>query len=211
MPTTTKRSKAAAQPSPGDPGEIDATALQLKRRREELGLSVVELHKTTGIARTALHDYEAGRYKPGLTEIRKLCDALKITPNRLVLGRDDVEKPPSAIEEMLGAGPEALKMMKVMRMVFLLPEEERDALTTLVMGLVTSRYPRARVDKELESVELLYGVTNAMAAVRNMKPGEEINQEFVEEKIREVAPDLVSEERRKRVEEERSKSKKPAK
>lgn len=66
----------------------DSLGLELKQAREGKGLSLSALGATTGISRTALHQYETGKTKPGAREIIKLCQALEISPNRLLLGHE---------------------------------------------------------------------------------------------------------------------------
>lgn len=205
----TKRSKTEEQPNVGAGHELDVTAIQLKRRREELGLSIVDLHKATGIARTALHDYEAGRYKPGLTEIRKLCAALRVTPNRLVVGRDDLERQPTALEETFGVGPQDVRLVKLVRLTSMLPPDEQEAVMTLVLGLVTSRYAKARVTEEMSAVDLAMGITNLMTKATKEGVADKVTPEYAAKAIGEVAPDLVSEERAKQAAER--KPRKPAK
>jgi transcriptional regulator with XRE-family HTH domain len=43
----------------------------------------------TGISRNVIAFIEQGRTQPGPKEIRLLCEALRITPNRLIYGEDD--------------------------------------------------------------------------------------------------------------------------
>lgn len=71
-----------------DVDQTDALPAELKNAREAKGLSFSDVHRVTGISRTTLHDYESGRSKPGAREIVKLCDALEISPNRLLLGSE---------------------------------------------------------------------------------------------------------------------------
>ena len=44
-----------------------------------------------GIARTTLRGYELGVYKPGIRELRVLCQALGVSPNKLIFGEDTNE------------------------------------------------------------------------------------------------------------------------
>jgi transcriptional regulator with XRE-family HTH domain len=73
----------------GDP-KPDSVAIELKKAREAKGLTFSDLHRLTAISRTTLHDYESGRSMPGAKELVKLCQVLEVTPNRLLLGMDDL-------------------------------------------------------------------------------------------------------------------------
>jgi transcriptional regulator with XRE-family HTH domain len=183
---------------------MDVIAIQLKASREARGVSISQLHTTTGIARTALHDYEAGRYKPGANEIRKLCEALGITPNKLLTGRDNPATPETPLEKVFGAGSENVKVAKAGQLLLMLPLEERDAFYKLLLGLVSARYPAEQVAKVLEGVDMLMGVMN-FAAARVTNPDEEISEETARKRIAEIAPDLVSDERAERVRKQREK------
>lgn len=186
---------------------MDVIAIQLKASREARGLSISQLHTTTGIARTALHDYEAGRYKPGANEIRKLCTALGITPNKLLTGRDNPETPETPLEKVFGTSSEGVKIAKAGRLLHMLPPDERDAFYKLLLGLVSARYSAEQVTESLEAVDVLMGVMN-FAAVRVTNPDEEISEETARKRIAEINPDVVSDERAERVRKQREQERK---
>src|SRR6185436_9503453 len=62
---------------------------EIEKARNRSGLSRREVSNRTSISRTVLIGYETGRTVTGAREIRLLCDALKITPNRLLYGKDE--------------------------------------------------------------------------------------------------------------------------
>lgn len=181
---------------------LDIIAIELKASREARGLSVSQLHSITGIARTALHDYESGRYKPGANEIRKLCEALGITPNKLLTGRDNPETPATPLETVFGAGGPAIQVMKASQLLHLLPVDERDAFYKLLLGLVSARYPADHVKAVLERTDMIAGIMN-FAAARVTNPEEEISEATATKRIAEIAPELVSDERAEKVQRER--------
>ncbi|RDV00118.1 helix-turn-helix domain-containing protein [Trinickia dinghuensis] len=191
-------SGAAVDQSEAEGQQLDVIAIQLKVSREARGLSVSQLHATTGIARTALHDYEAGRYKPGANEIRKLCDALGITPNKLLTGRDNPESPKTPLEEVFGTGSEHVQVMKAGQLILMLPPDERDAFYKLLLGLVSSRYPADKVREALEAMDLMAGILNAAVALKT-DPDATIDVEHVRKHVAQVNPDLVSDERAEKV------------
>lgn len=187
----------------GESGQpMDIIAIELKASREARGLSISQLHTYTGIARTALHDYEAGRYKPGANEIRKLCDALGITPNKLLTGRENPQSEPTPLERVFASGSGNVQVMKAGQLLLMLPLDEREAIYKILMGLVSSRYPAEKVQTALEGMDLLAGIMNVAAAhVEN--PDEEISPAMVEKRLAEISPDLVSPERAEKVRKER--------
>lgn len=67
----------------------DGIATELKIAREAKGYSFADLHRLTGLSRTALHQYESGARKPGARELVLLCKALEVSPNRLLLGTEE--------------------------------------------------------------------------------------------------------------------------
>lgn len=68
----------------------DGIGFRIKAAREAKKLSQIDMHKKTGLSRTVLINYEAGRHKPGSREIKLICDTLSISPNYLIYG---TEKP----------------------------------------------------------------------------------------------------------------------
>lgn len=80
--------KSHDKPSPPISIE-DGIGIRLKTAREAKGLSQSDLHNKTGLSRTVLINYEAGRHKPGTRELRLLCDALEVSPNHLIYGTEE--------------------------------------------------------------------------------------------------------------------------
>ena len=59
---------------------------QLKKRREELGLSRSELADRLGVSRSAVGNYETGVSAPKEEVLLRLFDALHVEPNYLYRG-----------------------------------------------------------------------------------------------------------------------------
>jgi transcriptional regulator with XRE-family HTH domain len=84
--------------------------IRIKRAEIAGGLSVEDLSRVCkefdpekqGISRLALSRYEAGKFVPGARELRILCDALGISPNWLLLGKD-IDRWPQSTYEMVNA------------------------------------------------------------------------------------------------------------
>ena len=56
---------------------------QLRRRREELGISRAELAEKLGVSRSAIGNYETGVSAPKEEVLLQLFDALQVDPNYL--------------------------------------------------------------------------------------------------------------------------------
>lgn len=67
----------------------DGVATELRIAREAKGYTLADLHRITGLSRTALHQYESGARKPGARELVLLCQALEVSPNRVLLGTEE--------------------------------------------------------------------------------------------------------------------------
>lgn len=68
------------KPNNTEPTIEDGIGLRIKATREARKLSLTDMHNKTGLSRTVLTNYEAGRHKPGAREIKLICDALQISP-----------------------------------------------------------------------------------------------------------------------------------
>ncbi|HEX5684863.1 MAG TPA: helix-turn-helix transcriptional regulator [Ideonella sp.] len=126
---------------------------ELASARREKGLSVSELHRTTGISRTVLQGYEAGRYKPGARELRLLSEALDCSPNRLLFGHDEFRKRTS-VDELLGDQNSAIRAARFAIVFQLLTNEEQRAVLSLLSLLVEGRAGgREQLAKQLSVVD----------------------------------------------------------
>lgn len=78
----------------------DGIGERIRQARESKGFTQESLSRLTasrdpegkGISRSVLAYYEKGKYKPGSRELRILFLALGVTPNWLILGKDDPER-----------------------------------------------------------------------------------------------------------------------
>lgn len=76
---------AAAPPGPTQPaGLISLIAASIRRERERAGLSMAELARRAGIAKSSLSQLEAGLGNPGVETLWSLATALGISFSRLV-------------------------------------------------------------------------------------------------------------------------------
>lgn len=138
------------------PLKSDSIANELTNARKVLGWTQTELHQRTGISRETIKQYETGRNLPGAREIRLLSVALKISPNRLLLGTDEFVASTSPLKGLMDAG-EAVTDAKSLRSYmqfmgvysFLLPSE-RTAILTLIEPILLSRKSAQEVKKMLD-------------------------------------------------------------
>ncbi|MEJ4047012.1 helix-turn-helix domain-containing protein [Erwinia sp. SLM-02] len=67
-----------------NPSPISLLALALRREREKLGITVTELAKRAGIAKSTLSQLESGVGNPGLETLWSLAMALDVPVSRLI-------------------------------------------------------------------------------------------------------------------------------
>lgn len=125
----------------------DAVTVRIRQARERSGLSFSDLHKVTGISRTALHDYESGRTKPGSRELGLLCEAMRVTPNWLLFGTEEPFKERRGLKSLLKlrSGPAMVAASSLILPIAVgsFGEEELEALLTLIGTMLEAQ------DKEL--------------------------------------------------------------
>lgn len=131
------------------PTSIPRIAVELQRARSNAGLSHSELHRVTGISRTVLIGYEAGRTNPGERELRRLCDALRVTPNQLLYGTDQPFQPDDALNRM-GLTSEALSVGHFIVMHNMLTADDRRAIFTLMYSILEARHGRKKMAQTTE-------------------------------------------------------------
>ena len=122
---------------------------------DESGKSFSDLHRDTGLSRTTLHQYESGARKPGAREIRLLCDALLVTPNRLIYGTEQPFQKKSRLHELLDLSNEDLRTMRLSILLMMLSKEERDAWITLLGESIKARTGGGeKLDETLNAIEI---------------------------------------------------------
>ena len=60
---------------------------------KEKNISMPELSRMTGISRYTIFDWQRRNTNPGADKIMVICEALQITPEELLVGKQDNEKP----------------------------------------------------------------------------------------------------------------------
>ncbi len=132
------------------PALVGQRIVEARGRR---GLSQAALAMTADISRTVLNGYEKGRRLPGLDQARRLCDALKLDPNKLVYGETAPPEAQSA-SEMLS--PEYLRnvLPKALLVIALAPSEQ-DAVAAILRALVDARIGRAERIETERAIEVI--------------------------------------------------------
>jgi transcriptional regulator with XRE-family HTH domain len=117
--------------------------VELKRARMKAGMSHSELHRVTRLSRTVLIGYEAGRTMPGGPELELLCNALRVTPNKLLYGTEEPFRANEALAR-LGLDSEAVGFGHLMVVFQMLSAEERHALLSLMHSIIEARHGREK-------------------------------------------------------------------
>ncbi|WP_462390963.1 helix-turn-helix domain-containing protein [Acidovorax sp. Q11] len=142
------------------PTEKLVLAPELVQAREKLGLTQAQLASESGVSLSAIKSYEIGRTFPGAREIRQLCQALKLTPNKLLFGVDD----PFASQQVgdaarfPGLTPTEVHRWRMKFLLDHLSAEECASLYFLMSALVRSRRGAAELDATEEDADLFAGV-----------------------------------------------------
>lgn len=127
----------------------DGIGMRIKSARESKKLSQVDVHKKTGLSRTVLINYEAGRHKPGAKELKLICDALQVSPNFLIYGTEQ----PYAIDNglaksLLTMGPAALPSLIILIPMIsaFLDHDEKRVILELIDTLIKAKSPEVYAD-----------------------------------------------------------------
>ncbi len=145
-----------AQPEAKKP--LDPLAVELVRARKAAGWTQNELHQKTGISRDAIKGYESGRNMPGSRELRVLCEALGVSANKVLWGRDAFKAPAGPIRGMF-SDPSmdlATQHLKMIMLLNMLTQDEREAIMTLTESIIVGRKGgRDEINKALAVVNVL--------------------------------------------------------
>lgn len=142
-----------------------AFAARLKAAREERNFTQAAVSNRSrmidperrGISRTALIAYEQGTTKPGIRELRMLCEVLHVTPNWLIYGTGSAAKAALPSLEFFGGGRAAnLRDVLTLSMAILaLKGHERDSLLTLALSLAGRELGDVRLSSLMASASML--------------------------------------------------------
>jgi hypothetical protein len=97
---------------------------------------------------------------PGARELRELCQALQVSPNKLLFGSEVPFKEQSFADAILDSEPEDEHVVRA-RTAFLLglvSSDERHAVATLIRSLALSRHGEAKVKEVMQAADLSVGM-----------------------------------------------------
>ena len=136
------RSMSTSESKPETPSPDGEVGARIRKAREGLQLTQAHLATRTrmadpddkGISRTALVGYEAGSSRPGLREIRLLCEVLKISPNWLIFGSESpVQTSLPSLDLVRGSSLQSA--VRTGFAIAALKGHEREALMSLALSL----------------------------------------------------------------------------
>lgn len=123
--------------------QLDGMTIRIRQARERKGKSLSDLHKATGISRTALHDYESGRTKPGAKETKLLCETLEVTPNWLIFGNEEPFKKRDGLRALVKLKDSPLMVMVSMlilpTLISTFDDDQLEALLTIMATMLEAR------------------------------------------------------------------------
>lgn len=108
-----------------------------------------------GISRTALIGYENASSRPGLREIRLLCEVLQVTPNWLIFGSDTPFQASLPSLEWVRTGRSLRDSIRIGVAIGSLKGHERDALFSLALSLAGRQLGDVRLSGLLAYIGLM--------------------------------------------------------
>ncbi len=144
--------------------ETISFASELIRARGELHLTQSQLAESSGLSLSAIKAYEAGRNMPGTRELRELCQALQISPNKLLFGTElPFEK--RTLANLLVDGEtedEHVNRARSSFLLSLLATDEQEAVITLAKSIAISRHGLEKVKETLLAADLIVGMGRSL-------------------------------------------------
>lgn len=137
-----------------------AFAAELIKARGELGLTQSQLSAKSGVSLSAIKGYEIGRTMPGARELRDLCRALQVTPNKLLFGAETPffslhANDPASIP---GEKGEAVNRNRIASLVRMLAFDEVHAIYSLVRSIALARFGNKDVHAAIEAADLMTSI-----------------------------------------------------
>lgn len=166
---------------------LQAIANELRAARERSGLTVSEIHRQTGISRTVLQGYEAARFAPGTLELRKICEVLKVTPNRIVFGEEKPMESKPLLASYVGDLSKATNTARIAVILQVLTAQELNALLALIESIVIQRIGGPEELKiAMEAVDLIFSIDPSKVTPELEKFGESLANTIPIEKLAEL-------------------------
>lgn len=124
-----------------------------------------QLAEASGLSVSAVKAYEVGRNLPGARELRALCQALQVSPNKLLFGTElPFEK--RTLANLLTDGEtedEHVTRARSMILLSLLAQDEKDAVITLARSIAIARHGVEKVKDALSAADAFAAIGREFA------------------------------------------------
>ena len=140
-------------------------ASELIRARSELQMTQSQLAEASGLSVSAIKAYEVGRNLPGARELRALCQALQVSPNKLLFGTE-LPFEQRTLANMLVDGEtedEHVARARSMILLSLLAQDEKEAVITLARSIAIARHGVEKVKEALTAADIFAGLGREFA------------------------------------------------
>jgi transcriptional regulator with XRE-family HTH domain len=155
-------------------------ASELIKIRSERGLTQALLAQKSGLSLSAIKAYESGRNMPGARELRELCQALQISPNKLLFGTETPFAATTVANLLIDSDTEdqLVKRMRLAMLSSLLSSDERSSLYVLAESIAIARHGESKVRETLHVADgmaglgrsLLQGTRDALVTKKPIDP-----------------------------------------
>lgn len=154
---------------------------ELIKARQEKSFTQSQLSERSGVSLSAIKAYEAGRNMPGARELRALCEALQVSPNKLLFGTELPFSGKSWLDLLTDADHEvdAIARGRAAILLHLLSSDERRAVLTLMRSIAVARHGEPAVREHIGIADLQMAMMIGMA--EEAKHRQATGQDFSED------------------------------
>lgn len=142
-------------------------ASELIKIRSERGLTQALLSQKSGLSLSAIKAYESGRNMPGARELRELCQALQVSPNKLLFGTETPFAATTVANLLIDADTEdqLVKRMRLGMLSSLLSSDERASLHVLAESIAIARHGESKVRETIKVADLMAGMGRSLMQI----------------------------------------------
>ena len=135
-------------------------ASELIKARAEMRLTQAQLAEKSGLSLSAIKSYESGRNMPGTRELRELCQALQISPNKLLFGTELPFEQRTMANLLVDFDTDnhAVVRMRLAMLANMLASDEQLALITLANSIAVARHGEEKVRTSLKDADAMAGM-----------------------------------------------------
>lgn len=124
----------------GAPGLEKLFADRLFNERRKAGLTQDELGQRIDMERRQVARYEAGTHAPSVVNLRRICDALRVSPNFMLYGTEEPFKVESAYDRLAQGDSMERVIPKLAMTLTLVGIDDRRTLTDLIVRLAEAKH-----------------------------------------------------------------------